>query len=223
VTDPAAAGNDPALPNGIFVDDVAVTSGGATVVSDGAEAGDNGWTKVGFSAVGSGVSNEFDNFYIAAHRSYVGFDQYLKTGPYYFGYQNTRPDFVDHYAYQPGLLISYWDTSYSDNDTFAHPGNGRNLYVDSHPKPMLRADGLPWRARIQVYDAPFSLRRSDTVTIHQNSVAETFGGKIGQPLFDDQAKYWYEELPNHGVKLPGVGVQIRVLAVNGTTMLVLAT
>ena len=38
-----------------------------------------------------------------------------------------------------------------------------------------------------------------------------------------QAKYWYAELPNHGVKLPGVGVQIRVLAVNGTTMLVLAT
>ena len=45
---------------------------------------------------------------------------------------------MDHYAYQQGLLISYWDTSYADNDTFAHPGYGRNLYIDAHPTPMIR-------------------------------------------------------------------------------------
>ena len=39
----------------------------------------------------------------------MSYDQYLKTGPYYFGYANTRPDYVDHYAYQEGLLISYWN------------------------------------------------------------------------------------------------------------------
>jgi immune inhibitor A len=222
-TDPAVGGNDGAVPNGFFADNISLTSGGSTILTDGAENGANGWTLDGFADIGSSSSQSFDNFYIAGYRSYVGYDQYLKTGPYYFGYLNTRPDFVDHYAYQPGLLVSYWDTSLRDNDTFAHPGSGRNLYVDAHPAPMIRADGLPWRARIQVYDATFGLQKTDRVTLHQNSVAETFGGLAGQPLFDDKAKYFYDELPNHGVKLPGVGVKIRVLATFGTSMLVLVT
>jgi len=222
-TDPAVGGNDAAAPNGIFIDAITITSGGATVFADGAEAGDNGWTLDGFAAVGASASAEFDNYYIAGYRSYVQFDQYLKTGPYYFGYQNTRPDFVDHYAYQQGLLISYWDTSFRDNDTFAHPGSGRNLYVDAHPKPMLRSDGVAWRARVQVYDAPFSLQKTDSFTLHNNSVAEKIKSQSGQPLFDDKAKFFYDELPNHGVKLPGVGVKIRVLATIGTTMLVLVS
>ena len=60
--------------------------------------------------VGATYTRQFDNYYIAGNRSYVSYDKYLKTGPYYFGYANTRPDYVDHYAYQEGLLISYWDT-----------------------------------------------------------------------------------------------------------------
>jgi len=51
----------------------------------------------------------------------------------------------------------------------------------------------------------------------------TFGGLAAQPLFDDRAKYFYDELPNHGVKLPAVGVKIRVLATVGTTMVVLVS
>ena len=38
----------------------------------------------------------------------MSYDKYLKSGPYYFGYLTTKPDYVDHYAYQRGLLISYW-------------------------------------------------------------------------------------------------------------------
>ena len=47
--------------------------------------------------------------------------------------------------------------------------------------------------------------------------------RTAQPLFDDTKKYWYAELPNHGVKLPAVGVKIRVLSVNGTSMKVRVT
>ena len=118
--------------DGIFVDDIVVTSNGSQVFSDGAENGANGWTLNGWTAEGASFSTFHDNFYIAGLRSYVSYDQYLKAGPYYFGYLNTKPDFVDHYAYQQGLLVSYWDRAYADNDTFAHPGNGRNLYVDAH-------------------------------------------------------------------------------------------
>jgi immune inhibitor A len=216
VTDGAQQGN-PDVPNvdGIFIDDIRITAGGATVFADGAEGGVAGWTAVGFSAVGASTSQLFDHFYIAGWRSYVSYDRYLKTGPYFFGYANTRPDFVDHYAYQEGLLISYWDTSYDDNDTFVHPGNGRNLYIDSRPRPFLSiTTGAPWRARVQVYDAPFSLEKADSMTLHVNSIPNYIRGQNAQPLFDDTKKYWYEELPNHGVKVPAVGVKIRVLDVN---------
>ena len=202
---------------GLFADAISVSADGSEIFADGAET-DAGWTLAGFSVVGASVTNQFDNFYIAGFRSYTSYDQYLKTGPYYFGYANTRPDFVDHYAYQTGLLISYWDTSYSDNDTFDHPGSGRNLYIDAHPKPFYRLDGQPWRARVQVYDAPFSTKKADTVTLHHNSVAMVIHGQKAVTTFDDTKTYWYAELPNHGVKLPAVGVKIKVLNIHGTTM-----
>ncbi len=43
-------------------------------------------------------------------------------------------------------------------------------------------------------------------------------GPAGQPLFDDTKDYFDEELPNHGVKLPAVGVKIRVLDEQGTSV-----
>ena len=52
----------------------------------------------------------------------MSFDKYLQSGPYNFGYANTKPDFVEHFPYQDGLLVSYWDTSQSDNNTSAAPG-----------------------------------------------------------------------------------------------------
>ena len=213
-TDGAVMGQTDELPSGIFVDQLAV----AGVFTDGAEAGNNGWTPAGFSIVGASSSQQFSHYYIAGNRTYVSYDKYLKTGPYFFGYLNTKPDFVDHYAYQQGLLISYWDTSYADNDTFAHPGNGRNLYIDSRPAPLYNLTGAAWRARVQVYDAPFGLSKADSFTLHINGAPQYIRGQNAQPLFDDTKQYWYAELPNHGVKVPAVGVKIRVLSQNGTSI-----
>ena len=179
-TDGGAQGNSGSVLDGFMVDDIVITGGGgSTVFTDGAEAGANGWTLNGWSAVGASVSTFYDHYYIAGHRAYVSYDKYLEAGPYYFGYANTRPDFVDHYAYQQGLLISYWDTSYADNDTFAHPGSGRNLYVDAHPAPMLRSDGVPWRSRIQVFDAPFSLTGTDPVHAAPQQRRDDHPGTVG--------------------------------------------
>ncbi|MFC3382826.1 immune inhibitor A domain-containing protein [Couchioplanes azureus] len=202
---------------GFFGDDITITADGATVLVDGAE-GDTTWELDGFSIVGSSSTELFDNFYIAGHRSYVSYDKYLKTGPYFFGYQPTLPDKVDHYSYQEGLLISYWDTSQVDNNTNVHPGSGRNLIIDAHPAPFYNLEGLPWRARIQVYDAPFSLKKADSFTLHINGKPSYIRGQAAQPQFDDTKKYFYDELPNHGVKLPAVGVKIKVLDVNNTSM-----
>src|SRR5690606_24485934 len=138
-TDPAVGGNDDELPDGVFVDNITIGD-----FTDGAEAGPGDWQASGWSIVGNSTTDLYPHFYIAGWRSYVSYDKYLKTGPYYFGYGSALPDKVDHYAYQEGLLISYWNTLYEDNDTGAHPGVGRNLYIDAHPQPFARSDGELW-------------------------------------------------------------------------------
>lgn len=203
---------------GFYGDAITVTADGATLFSDGAEAGAGAWALNGFSIQAATYTKQFANYYIAGNRSYVSYDKYLKTGPYYFGYANTRPDYVDHYAYQTGLLVSYWNLRWTDNDTFEHPGEGRNMIIDAHPEPLYNLTGAPWRARVQVYDAPFSLNKADSFTLHINGQPQYVRGQNAQPLFDDTKKYWYPELPNHGVKLPAAGVKIKVLEQDGTQM-----
>jgi immune inhibitor A len=210
VTDGAAQGADPEKPSGLFIDDVAVTAAGTPVFTDDIETADPAWTETGFRRTKASVTEQFDNYYIAGYRSYVSYDKYLETGPYNFGWPSTKPDFVEHFSYQEGLAISYWDTSQTDNNVSVHPGEGLSLYVDSHPEPILRADGTPWRNRIQLYDATFATRRGDSFTLHVDGVRNRVVGLPGQPLFDDTKNYFNPTAPGAGVKLPAAGVTIKV-------------
>jgi len=219
LTDGAVAGQSASAPDGFFADSIKVTSGGTTVFESGAEAPPEGWTLDGFSSVGSSFTNTYDNYYIASHRDYVSFDKYLQSGPYNFGFLDSRPNWVEHFPYQDGLLISYWDTSQSDNNTSEHPGEGEILPIDANPRPLVRLDGEFWRPRVAGYDAPFSLEKSDSFTLHVNSRPNYIRGQAAEPLFGDNAKYWWGG-PNKtaGVKLQDNGVNIRVLRQQGTSM-----
>jgi immune inhibitor A len=203
---------------GFFADDIKVTSGSETLVDDGAENGANGWTADGFEAVGASKTVAYDNYYIASHRSYVSYDKYLTTGPCNFGFVNTKPDFVEHFSYERGLLVSYWDTSQADNNTSVHPGEGLILPIDSHPRAIYRLDGLPWRSRVQIYDAPFSQEKAHSFTLHINGNASYIRGQNAQPTFDDSRAYWSPDIPLTGVKVPNAGVRMKVLQTNGTSM-----
>ncbi|MGH2477207.1 MAG: immune inhibitor A domain-containing protein [Candidatus Limnocylindrales bacterium] len=205
-------------PDGFFADDVSVVADGAPLFTSGAEEGDEGWTLDGFRATTGTETGVFDNYYIASHRSFVSYDRYLKTGPYNFGFVNTRPDWVEHFSYEQGLLISYWDTSQRDNNTSEHPGEGEILVIDAHPQPIFRIDGPPWRSRVQIYDAPFSLTRARSFTLHVNGRASFIRGQNAQPVFDDSRPYWFPEIPQTGVKVPETGTRIRVASVDGTSM-----
>ncbi|MCE7005917.1 immune inhibitor A [Kibdelosporangium philippinense] len=206
-------------PNGFFADDIKITADGTVVVNDGAEGTPAGWTLNGFKQTTGTETAAFDHFYIATNRTYSSFDQYMKTGPYNFGFPD-RPDFVEHFPYQDGLLVSYWDTSWLDNNTSAHPGAGLILPVDANPEPIYNLQGQPWRPRIAGYDAPFSLQKSDSITLHAAGRASYIRGKAAQPLFDDTRSYWSADQPTAGVKLPASGVKIRVLSQQGTSMTV---
>ncbi|MEV4620953.1 immune inhibitor A domain-containing protein [Asanoa sp. NPDC049573] len=216
-TDSAQRGNpDTPLPNGIFIDKIAITNGGTAVFTDGDAAGNMGWTVDGFQNVGSSFITQHPHYYIAGWRTYVSYDKYLQYGPYFFN--RVTEDKVDHFPYQTGLLVSYWDTSQGDNNVSEHPGAGLNLYVDARPKTLYRLDGLPWRTRVQIYDAPFSLRKADSFSLHVNDQVMYVRGPEANPVFDDTQNYFDTALPNHGVKLPAVGVKIKVVQENGTSV-----
>jgi immune inhibitor A len=211
-TDGAAGGR------GFFADDVTLTSGGTNVFTSGAEAPPEGWTLEGFSAAGASISQAYDNYYIASHRDYVSFDKYLQSGPYNFGWANTKPDYVEHFPYQDGLLVSYWDTSQTDNNTSTHPGEGLILPVDANPRPLVRLDGTLWRPRVGGYDAPFSLEKSDSFTLHVNGQPSYIRGQAAQKLFHDNAAYWDPSQPTASVKVPDTGTNIAVTSQDGTSM-----
>ncbi|MGC0382926.1 immune inhibitor A domain-containing protein [Streptomyces sp. SAI-129] len=205
---------------GFTADRIAVTADGETLFSDNAETEDAAWTANGFTRKGASFTKEYAQYYIAENRQYVSYDKTLKTGPYNFGFSE-RPNWVEHYAYQNGLLIWKWDTSQADNNTSQHPGKGLVLPIDSHPTALKWKDGTLMRNRMQAYDSPFSLYRTDGMTLHKADVAKYVPGSKGVSVFNDRKNDYYDPAnPTGGVKITDTNTKIKILkeAKNGSTI-----
>ncbi|AXL88913.1 protease [Streptomyces sp. CB09001] len=205
---------------GFTADEIAVTADGETLFSDNAETADDAWKAVGFTRKGASFTKEYAQYYIAENRQYVSYDKTLKTGPYNFGFSE-RPNWVEHYAYQNGLLIWKWDTSQADNNTSQHPGKGLVLPIDSHPTALKWKDGTLMRNRFQAYDSPFSLYRTDGMTLHKADVAKYVPGSKGVSVFNDRKNDYYDPAnPTGGVKITDTNTKIKILkeAKNGSTI-----
>jgi immune inhibitor A len=198
---------------GFMVDDIAITG----LPTDGAET-NAGWTynpATGFHVTSGTESALYNQYYVAELRQYWGYDSTLKVGPYFFGYLNNPVlvNWVDHFPYQDGLLINYWDTSQRNNQTLVHPGHGLLLPVDAHYKTLYRVDGLRWRNRIQTYDSTFGLDPTDALnTLHVNSVLSPVPSLPAVSIFDDRTLYYDPTNPQGSVMNPNTGTQIRVLS-----------
>ncbi len=179
-TDVAAVGS------GFSVDEIAVND---SVI--GSAETEEGWTFSGFSvSTGTLVTHHF-NAYVVENRQYRGFDTALRTGPYEFGYWDVHPNLVDHYAYQDGMLVSYWNTQYTDNNVGSHPGGGLVLPVDAHPAHLMTPEGHLLPPRIQTYDSTFGLEPTDPLALHRMSTdLLRYPSLPAQPLFDDTRSYW---------------------------------
>ncbi|MFH8500089.1 immune inhibitor A domain-containing protein [Streptomyces coeruleorubidus] len=205
---------------GFAADWIAVTADGAPVFTDNAESADDAWKATGFSRIGASFTKDYAQYYIAENRQYVSYDKTLKVGPYNFGF-TARPDWVEHYAYQNGLLIWKWDTSQADNNTSQHKGTGLVLPIDSHPTALKWTDGTLMRNRIQAYDSPFSLYRTDGMTLHKADVAKYIPGSKGVSVFNDRKNTYYDESnPTAGVKITDTNTKIKILkeAKDGSTI-----
>ena len=234
VTDGGVQGATGAFPAGFSLDNIAIS--GQPV--DGAET-DAGWTfdsnqsDVGFHVTTGTETFEYFNAYLAEYRTYREYDLALKLGPYNFGVPET-PNLVEHFPYQDGMLVWYWDTSFSDNNVGDHPGGGEILPVDAHPGVMHWSEGDTVRPRIQSYDATFGLQRTDSITLHNpaTGVAKTWPSLPAVRVFNDTHSYWVSGDPGdnptggryqaewNSVIVPHTGTTIRVInmSAHGTFM-----
>ncbi len=197
---------------GAFLDDIAIVKDGAVAETDDVEAGTGAWTSSGFTRFGGSTSVQSEHFYLAEYRTYTGYDKSLKTGPYNFGFGNTKPDWVEKFPYQDGLLVWYVNYAFGDNNTSAHHGGGLALPVDARPTPIVFQDGVRLGNRRQPFDATFGLQKTDAVTFHRNGVPLTVASQPAIPTFDDSDpnRYWSAANPWNSVKVAGDGVKISV-------------
>ncbi|MET9501005.1 immune inhibitor A domain-containing protein [Streptomyces sp. NPDC006622] len=208
---------------GFAADEITVTADGATLFSDNAESADAAWTANGFTRIGAAITDDYAQYYIAENRQYVSYDKVLKVGPYNYGFSTTRPDWVEHYPYQNGLLIWKWDTSQGDDNTSQHPGEGLILPIDSHPTPLKWSDGTLMRNRIQAFDSTFSWYPTDAITLHKADVATKIKARPGVPVFDDgKSSYYDASNPLAGVKITDTNTSIKIVSepLSGSTVTV---
>jgi immune inhibitor A len=142
-----------------------------------------------------------------------GDDTSLETGPYVYSFWDMDLyNYVEHYPYEEGLLITYWNTRFNDNRVSLHPGQGRILPVDAHSTPLL--DGWGWHhdTFVQVHDAPFGLSPTRPFSLHT-----PFGPRVeypslpGESVFNDLRPYWFPETFWMGVQVPPTGTVIEVV------------
>ena len=213
----ACRATPPTYQAGVFVDDISIAGGTVGRRRDQPERLD---ARRLLARSAHSVTRAYDNYYIASHRDYVSFDKYLQSGPYNFGFANTKPDFVEHFPYQDGLLVSYWDTSQADNNTSAHPGEGLILPVDANPA---RSSG--WTARSGGRGWPGTTRRSrleksDSFTLHLERPAASYIRGSGGPAAVPRQRVVLGRRASRraSVKVPNNGTNIKVLNQQGTSM-----
>ncbi len=177
--------------------------------------GAGAWTAKGFSIIDGTTSRQVQDLYFAENRVYSGYDATLKTGPYNFGWANTKPDWVERFPYQNGMLVWFANGEFGDNNTSAHPGAGEVLPVDARPAPIMLNDGngpTMLGNRRQPFDATFGQEATDAVTFHRNGVATVVPSSPAIPTFDDSDpnRYWSSLNPWASTKVAGSGTTMTV-------------
>ncbi|WP_243074297.1 immune inhibitor A domain-containing protein [Microbacterium sp. SS28] len=214
---------------GAFIDDIVVKANGKTLLSDNVETGANGWTAAGGFKISTGSEEAVgDRYYLLENRTYVGYDSTLEVGPYQFSNGITKPDWVERFPFQDGLLVWAVDETYSDNNTIDHPGHGLALPVDARPVKFTYSDGTGPSNRRQPFDATFGLQATDAIALHKEVVVGKGSKATVQTLeaaapsnagiatFDDSVidRYFSTTNPLGGVYVAGAGVTATVTEQN---------
>ncbi len=176
-----------------------------------------------------------ERYYLLENRQYVGYDTTLAEGPYQFSEAYTRPDWVEHFKFQNGMLVWMVDQGYADNNVSTHVGAGYALPVDVRPNSLTYPDGTSPSNRREPFDATFGLEATDETCLHKQVALK--GGNVidtlaacapsvpGVPTFDDTnpLAYYSTAAPQNSVKVAGVGVKATVVSDKGGVLTVSVT
>lgn len=196
---------------GVFLDDLTV-SAGDRVETDDVESPESTWQPAGFTRMDGTHTERVASYYFLENRVYSGYDRYLRTGPYNFGWLDTTPELVERFPYQDGLLVWYADGACSDNNTAEHPGCGLALVVDARPDAVRFHDGFVWANRRQAWDATFGFDTTDPVLLHRYGIPLTIPRRAAIRSFDDSDpnRYWRADNPKHSTQVAGSGTRVTV-------------
>lgn len=210
---------------GAFIDDIKVAAGRTVVFADDVERGTNGWAAAGGFERSTGTESlGGDRYYLAENRTYVGYDDTLASGPFYFSAGYSAYDYAERFAYEDGLLVWAIDETYSDNEVYDHPGHGLALPLDARPAPLYWPDGFVVTNHVQVFDATFGVQATDPLTLHRevlvgrgpNATVETLTlhvpSRAGISTFDDTVPdaYWSADNPTSSALVAGHGATMTV-------------
>jgi len=187
---------------GLTVDDIAVFVDNDRVFFDDVESGGDNFTAQGWIIINGSVEKAANHYYMLEYRTATGFDTSMKNWYNFVNYNTGKAEFFEA---NPGVLLWYRNTRYSDNWVGHHPWAGFLLLVDSHPK-LITATGsnefaleeygynieLPFRTRIQLYDAAFSTKpaKSQIITSWYGHIFPTFLPSLPPvKTFDDSISY----------------------------------
>jgi immune inhibitor A len=176
-----------------------------------------GWTFNGFVQLTDGqYTRNFFHYYLVESRSYIDNDTSL-CGAYNF----LTGNWLEKQCYADGLLISYRNSGYGDNNTSQHPGYGQILPIDAHPAPQYKPDGRTlWNARWQTWDSTFGIDTNEvTLSQYLNSgklAQKTYPAPPVSSFYDDPSgtAYWNAAIPAASVKTAGTGLRIDILGVS---------
>jgi len=184
--------------SGLRVDNVAL--GGQVI---GTAETDEGWTLKGFRITNGHEIQSFLNAYIVDNRQFVGQDRLLA---HIYNFRNLHSlkmsNWVDFMHFEPGALISYWNTEYTDNNVGDHPGEGQILPVDAHDQFAHLGDQL-LRTKIQTLDSTFGLSRTDAQRVYLNGEKVDLPSRKAVPTFDDTDTWWHPRDMHGGADHPG--------------------
>jgi immune inhibitor A len=192
---------------GVFLDNVVVSSNGSPVFSDDAESGGDNWTYVSPMEWSDGHTRSHHGYYLQWRNT-------TAAGGYDAGIGDARGPLGPA---QGGLLVWYRNDLYSDNDCFNvstgvnrlndYPGfgpKGKLLIVDAHPDPYrdpywvgqgYANEGANLDGLIQSLDAPFSLSATAGFTLsnvegYVYTDATAFASRPAVSTFDDALGYY---------------------------------
>ncbi|WP_139905583.1 immune inhibitor A domain-containing protein [Clostridium thermarum] len=191
---------------GFYVDDIKVIANNTTILSDDAE-GTSKFTPAGFEKSTGTVYAP--HYYLVEWRNHHGVDKGLAN-------VSTLGQSI---PYDPGMLVWYVDTYFTDNWTGVHPGEGflsivdadqNNLwwkFADKTQTPILGSN------KYQMRDAAFSKDKEsaftvDLTSLYGRSISDNY--RFTEGSFDDSDDYSNPELPTVGVKLPRYGIKIQI-------------